>query len=191
MRSPRTVRSTEQLGRVGSPGRSSCGILCTARLRPSRACPNLPDDPDLAIAAGQRPLRGSARAAAGRFRSAIAIRSGLPLARGSNGLWQRPLWQAQLRLERSATMAQAHLGPTKSQTGTAWAPWRSVVIALAGRSHAGAGTQRGRRWRGAIHDHLPYSDLPRCFPKLVRVQYRLARGSRSARSSASSARADI
>ena len=64
MRKPRTVRSAETLGRVRLSQSFFMRDFLYSEIASLHGLANLPDDPDLAIAAGPEAVRASARTAA-------------------------------------------------------------------------------------------------------------------------------
>jgi hypothetical protein len=150
------VRSAEALGRVRLSASFFMRDFLHSEIAAIYGMANMPDDPDLAIAAGW-PLRASAGAVAGDVRSAgHPVR--LPFAR-SQRLRQRAFSQLRLQREKSGT---PHLGSAQRDGGMG-AVTSIVIPWLVDRLDRGVTWQSMAWW---IHDHLPYSEL-QFFPKLA------------------------
>ncbi len=156
LRKPATVRSAETLGRV----RLSRGFFMRDFLHSEIASlhgfPNLPDDPDLAIAAGKRlceELLEPLQASFGR----LAIRSGYrsPEVNGFGNA--HDLCCASNESDRAR-----HIWDQRDAEGCMGAMTSLAVPWLVDHLQSGA-TWVGMAWW--IHDHLPYSEL-QFFPKL-------------------------
>jgi hypothetical protein len=155
MRSPRTVRSAEQLGRVRLSRSFFMRDFLYSEIANFHGIPNLPDDPDLAIAAGKRlceELLEPLQATFGRVAIRSAYRSPRLNAYGNAHYgncasnkrnYARHIWD---RRDANGMGAMACIAlpwlVDRMQTGT---PWQAMAW-----------------W---IHDHLPYSEL-QFFPKL-------------------------
>jgi len=151
------VRSLEALGRVRLSASFYMRDFLYSEIANLHGIPNLPDDPDLAIAAGRRlceELLEPLQASFGRLAIRSAYRSpavnafgnahGLSCATNANN-YARHIWDRR--------DAHGHMGAVTSVV----VPW------FADRY------EKGADWRGLawwIHDHLPYSEL-QFFPKLA------------------------
>ena len=155
MRSPRTVRSTEQLGRVRLSRSFFMRDFLYSEIANFHGIPNLPDDPNLAIAAGKRlceELLEPLQATFGRVAIRSAYRSSRLNAYGNAHYgncasnprnYARHIWD---RRDAHGMGAMACIA----------LPW------LVDRMQMGTPWQAMAWW---IHDHLPYSEL-QFFPKL-------------------------
>ena len=156
MRSPRTVRSTEQLGRVRLSRSFFMRDFLYSEIANFHGIPNLPDDPNLAIAAGKRlceELLEPLQATFGRVAIRSAYRSSRLNAYGNAHYgncasnqrnYARHIWD---RRDAHGMGAMACIA----------LPW------LVDRMQMGTPWQAMAWW---IHDHLPYSEL-QFFPKLA------------------------
>jgi hypothetical protein len=157
MRKPLSVRSLEQLGRVRLSSSFFMRDFLHSEIADVHGIPNIPDDPDLAIAAGRRlceELLEPLQAAFGRLAIRSAYRAPAVNAFGNaHGLscasnernYARHIWDRQ--------DARGCMGAL----ATVVVPW------FADRYDEGADWRAMAWW---IHDHLPYSEL-QFFPKLA------------------------
>lgn len=155
MRAPKTVRSAEALGRVRLSPSFFMRDFLHSEIANVHGIPNLPDDPDLAIAAGTRlcqELLEPLQATFGRIAIRSAYRSPAVNAYGNaHGYncasnernYARHIWDRRNAHGMGAVACIA-------------LPW------LADRLQTGTPWQAMAWW---IHDHLPYSGL-QFFPKL-------------------------
>jgi hypothetical protein len=157
MRKPRSVRSLEDLGRVRLSPSFFLRDFLHSEIADFYGIPNIPGDPDLAIAAGRRfclellePLQASfgrlAVRSAYRAPAVNALGNKRGLSCGSNERnYGRHIWDRR--------DAEGHLGAM----ATVVVPWFADCYAT------------GIDWRAMawwVHDHLPYSQL-QFFPKFA------------------------
>ena len=157
MRKPTSVRSLEQLGRVRLSSLFFMRDFLHSEIADLYGIPNIPDDPELAIAAGRRlceELLEPLQATFGRLAIRSAYRAPAVNAFGNaHGLscasnernYARHIWD---RRDTSGCMGAL---------ATVVVPW------FADRYADGADWRAMAWW---IHDHLPYSEL-QFFPKLA------------------------
>ena len=166
MRKPGSMRALEELGRVRLSPSFFMRDFLYSEIAAFYGLANIPDEPDLAIAAGTRlcetllePLREDLRDRVGPLR--------VPLGRGQR---LRQSERSQLRLQRSEPM-QAHIWDRRDADGCMGATACIVIPWFADR-YAETGDWRPLAW--FVHDHLPYSRL--CFfPEARRLQHPVAR----------------
>ena len=156
MRAPKTVRSAEKLGRVRLSRSFFMRDFLYSEIANVHRMTNLPDDPELAIAAGRRlceELLEPLQAAFGRIAIRSSYRSSVVNAYGnahnyncasSPRNYARHTWD---RRDARGMGAMACIA----------VPW------LIDRMQTGSSWQAMAWW---IHDHLPYSEL-QFFPKLA------------------------
>jgi hypothetical protein len=168
MRAPKTVRSAEMLGRVRLSRSFFMRDFLYSEIAYVHRMTNLPDDPELAIAAGRRlcgELLEPLQATFGRIAIRSSYRSSVVNAYGnahnyncasSPRNYARHTWD---RRDARGMGAMACIA----------VPW------LVDRMQAGTSWQAMAWW---IHDHLPYSEL-QFFSKTGRLQYRLARSAQA------------
>ena len=154
MREPRSMKGLEELGRVQSQPRFLHAQLSVFPRSPtSMACPNIPEDPDLAIAAGMQlckellePLQKDLWTP-GVFARAIARPQVTKFCGKCPGAWRR----------RRAITPPITSGTCAIRNGT------DGGERPASSFHGSwSVTAKGADWRGLawwIHDHLPYSHL--------------------------------
>lgn len=160
MRKPASVAALDDLGRVRLSRHFYLRDFLYSEIASLHGIPNIPDDPDLCIAAGQglcENLLEPLQAAFGR----IALRSGYraPAVNGFGSQRQRA-GQGGYPCGSNQMNRAAHIWDQRDDRGmgamvTVVVPW------FADRYAAGA-DWRGLAWW--IHDHLPYSNLY-FFPK--------------------------
>jgi hypothetical protein len=157
MRTPRSVRSAEDFGRVRLSHSFFMRDFLYSDIANIHRMTNLPGDPDLAIAAGRalcENLLEPLQATFGRLAIRSAYRSPEVNAYGC------------MRY-RSCSSNEAsrgrHIWDQRSADGGMGAMASVVVPWLVDRSRQGVGWQAMAWW---IHDHLPYSEL-QFFPKLA------------------------
>jgi hypothetical protein len=154
MRKPASMRSLERFGRVRLSKHFYMRDFVMSEISAFHGIPNIPDDPDLAIAHGRQLCRALLDPLEETF-GRIAIRSGYRCAAlntygNLNGL----------SCARSDNPAECHVwdGPHRPVAGASIViPWFADCFA------------RGRDWRDLawwVHDHLPYSEMW-FFPKLA------------------------
>lgn len=157
MRMPTTVQSAETLGRVRLSPSFFMRDFLYSEIAGVHAIPNLPVDPDLAVAAG-RALCGHLleplQATFGRLAIRSAYRS--PAVNGFGAA------HGYSCASNEANRAR-HIWDQRSADGGMGAMATVVVPWLADRLEAGVTWQAMAWW---IHDHLPYSEL-QFFPKLA------------------------
>jgi hypothetical protein len=156
MKKPQTVRSAEAFGRVRLSATFFMRDFLYSEIANIHGFTNLPDDPDLAIAAGRclcEQLLEPLQATFGRLAIRSAYRAPAVNAFGN----------ANFQNCGSNELGRArHIWDQRSADGGMGAMTSLVVPWLVDRLETGA-TWQGMAWW--IHDHLPYSDL-QFFPKL-------------------------
>jgi hypothetical protein len=157
MRKPRTVRSAEALGRVRLSRSFFLRDFLYSEIANIHGIVNLPDDPDLAIAAGRclcEQLLEPLQATFGRLAIRSAYRAPAVNAFGN------------LHFQNCASNARnrgRHIWDQRSADGGMGAMTSVVVPWLVDNRNNGATWQAMAWW---IHDHLPYSEL-QFFPNLA------------------------
>jgi hypothetical protein len=164
MRKPATVRALEELGRVRLSPSFYMRDFLHSEIAEIHGIANLPDDPDLAIAAGKRlceDLLEPLNATFGR----IAVRSAYR-APAVNDFGNRN----KLNCARNEASFACHIWDRRDAAGRMGATASIVIPWFADRYDAGADWRALAWW---IHDHLPYSRL-QFFPKLCafNIQWR-------------------
>ena len=165
MKTPKSVRTAEALGRVRLSPSFFMRDFLYSEIAAIMGMRNLPNDPDLAIAAGRNlceHLLEPLQATFGRLAIRSAYRSPEVNAYGNTH------FQNCGSNERNRAR---HIWDQRSADGGIGAMTSVVVPWLVDRLDKGA-TWEGMAWW--IHDHLPYSEL-QFFPKLAAFNYRLAR----------------
>jgi hypothetical protein len=157
MRTPKSVRSAEDFGRVRLSQTFFMRDFLYSEIANVHRMTNLPDDPDLAIEAGKAlcvNLLEPLQATFGRLAVRSAYRSAEVNAFGNK--------HSKNCASNDADRAR-HIWDQKSADGGIGAMATIVVPWLVDRLEAGATWQAMAWW---IHDHLPYSEL-QFFPKLA------------------------
>jgi hypothetical protein len=157
MRKPATVRSAETLGRVRLSADFFMREFLYSEIANIHHMTNLPDDPDLAIAAGRalcEHLLEPLQATFGRISVRSAYRSPQVNAYGCKH------YRSCGSNERNRGR---HIWDQRSANGGMGAMATIVIPWLVDRLAHGTGWQAMAWW---IHDHLPYSEL-QFFPKLA------------------------
>ena len=157
MKTPRSVRSAEALGRVRLSQSFFMRDFLHSEIAAMTGMPNLPDDPDLAIAAGRKLcecLLEPLQATFGRLAIRSAYRSPEVNAYG-NAHFQNCGSNERNRAR--------HIWDQRSKDGGMGAMTSIVVPWLVDHLDKGMSWQAMAWW---IHDHLPYSEL-QFFPKLA------------------------
>ena len=166
MRAPKSVRAAEQLGRVRLSPSFLMRDFLYSEIGNVHGIPNLPEDPELAIAAGRLlcgELLEPLQAAFGRLAIRSAYRS--PAVNAYGNAHYHNCGSNERNRAR-------HIWDRRDARGRIGAMACIVVPWFADRYAAGTPWQAVAWW---IHDHLPYSEL-QFFPTARRLQYRLARG---------------
>lgn len=156
MRKPRTVATLEELGRVPLSASFYLRDFLHSEIAQMHGLANVPDDPDLAIAAGSRlaqELLEPLQDAFGR----IAIRSAYRSAE-VNALGHAKGYNCASN-ERNFAL---HIWDRRDAQGRMGAA-ASIVVPRFVNRHAGEQDWQKLAWW--IHDHLPYSTME-FFPKL-------------------------
>jgi hypothetical protein len=155
MKAPKTVATLEELGRVRLSRSFFMRDFLYSEIASLHGMPNIPEDPDLAIAAGTRlceELLEPLNATFGRIAIRSAYRSpsvnGFGNANGLNCASNEANYASHIWDRRDA---DGHMGAT----GCIVIPW------FADRFEAGADWRAMAWW---VHDHLPYSRMY-FFPK--------------------------
>jgi hypothetical protein len=156
MRKPQTVRALEELGRVRLSPNFFMREFLHSEIAVMSCIPNIPDDPDLAIAAGSRlclELLEPLQATFGR----IALRSGF-----RSCVVNRHGNEHGFNCARNEADFAGHIWDRRDAAGHMGATACIVVPWFLDRYEPRADWRRLAWW---IHDHLPYSAL-QFFPKL-------------------------
>jgi len=157
MRKPGSVRSLEALGRVRLSSSFFMRDFLYSEIANFHAVPNVPDEPDLAIAAGARlcqQLLEPLQATFGRLAIRSAYRAPAVNALGNT---------MGLACASNEHDYARHIWDRRDAEGCMGAMTSVVVPWFADRYAAGADWRALAWW---IHDHLPYSEL-QFFPKLA------------------------
>jgi len=157
MRKPASMRGLEDLGRVRLSPSFFLRDFLMSEIAVIHGIPNIPDDPDLAIAAGRalcRELLEPLKATFGHVAIRSAFRSSAVNAFGNaNGL----------NCAKNETARAGHIWDRRDANGCMGAT-ASVVIPWFADRYADGADWRGLAWW--IHDNLPYAYL-QFFPKLA------------------------
>lgn len=151
------MRGLEDLGRVRLSANFFLRDFLYSEIANFYGLPNIPDDPDLAVAAGRRlceELLEPLQATFGR----IAVRSGFRSAT-VNGFGNKH----KLNCARNETDTAYHIWDRRDAEGRMGAAASIAIPWFADRYEAGADWRALAWW---IHDHLPYAHL-QFFPKLA------------------------
>ena len=157
MRRPKTVRAAEELGRVRLSRSFFMRDFLYSEISNIHGIANLPEDPELAIAAGSRlceELLEPLQASFGRLAIRSAYRSCAVNAFGNANRYNCATNQRNYA---------RHIWDRRDTRGSIGAMACIVVPWLVDRLREGVGWQSMAWW---IHDHLPYSQL-QFFPKLA------------------------
>lgn len=159
MRRPRSVKALEELGRVRLSENFFMRDFLHSEISQVHSIPNIPDDPDLAIAAGTRlcqEVLEPLRARFGRISIRSAYRSAAVNEFGNrNGL----------NCGRNEANHAGHIWDRRDARGSMGATACVIVHALIPYYEA---TGRWEALAWWIHDHLPYDDLE-FFPRFAAV----------------------
>lgn len=150
MRSPKSMKGLEELGRVRLSANFYMRDFLYSEIANFYAMPNIPDDPDLAIAAGKRlceELLEPLNATFGR----IGVRSGYR-SPAINGFGNRH----NLNCASNQRDAAYHIWDTHDRKGHTGATACIVIPWFADRYAKGADWRALAWW---IHDHLPYGTM--------------------------------
>ncbi|MFV2053555.1 hypothetical protein [Aliiroseovarius sp. YM-037] len=156
MRRPQSMWSLETLGRVRLSKYFFMRPFLYSEIGSFHQIPNIPDDPNLAIAAGQGLCQNLLDPLVQTF-GVINLRSGLR-SEAVNGFGN----ENALNCASNANDAAGHIWDRRDADGRMGACVSLVIPWFADQY------DRGRHWHDLawwIHDHLPYSEL-RFFPKL-------------------------
>lgn len=162
MKSPTTVVALEELGRVRLSSSFYMRDFLYSEIAALNGLRNVPDDPDLAIAAGSRlcqELLEPLQATFGRIAIRSAYRSPTVNAFGN---------QHKLSCASNEKNRAAHIWDQRDANGHMGATACIVIPWFADRYAAGADWRQLAWW---IHDHLPYGNL-NFFPKLAAFNIR-------------------
>ena len=150
MKSPKSVAKLEDLGRVRLSPNFFMRDFLYSEIANLHGLPNIPEDPDLAIAAGSRlceELLEPLNATFGRIAIRSAYRSPTVNAFGNaNGL----------NCASNEANYASHIWDRRDAAGRMGATACIVIPWFADRYEAGADWRAMAWW---IHDHLPYSSL--------------------------------
>ena len=156
-RRPQSVKALEELGRIRLSPSFFMRDFLYSEIASFYAIPNIPDDPDLAVAAGRQlceELLEPLQATFGRIAIRSAYRSCEVNAFGN---------EQGLNCASNEANYAGHIWDRRDAEGCMGATACVVVPWFADR-HAQGADWRALAWW--IHDHLPYSDLE-FFPKLA------------------------
>lgn len=157
MRTPKSVRGLEALGRTRLSASFFLRDFLASEIAQMHGLANLPEDPDLAVAAGRRlcaDLLEPLQATFGRIAIRSAYRSPTVNALGN---------RLGLNCATNARNRARHIWDRRDAAGRIGAMACIVVPWFADRHAAGADWRAMAWW---IHDHLPYSEL-QFFPRLA------------------------
>jgi len=157
MRKPRSVRSLEDLGRVRLSPSFLLRDFLHSEITDFFGIPNIPDDPDLAIAAGRKlclELLEPLQATFGRLAVRSAYRAPAVNALGN---------QRGLSCGSNERNHGRHIWDRRDAEGCLGA-MATVVVPWFADCYAAGMDWRAMAWW--VHDHLPYSQL-QFFPKLA------------------------
>ncbi|AUX74887.1 hypothetical protein [Sinorhizobium fredii] len=156
MRKPGSMKSLEDLGRVRLSKNFFLRDFLHSEIAEFYRLPNIPDDPELAIAAGRRlceELLEPLQATFGRLHIRSAYRNGVVNDFGNRN---------KLNCSTNAATAADHIWDMRDADGCMGATACIVIPWVWDRERGEGGWQSLAWW---IHDHLPYASL--CFfPKL-------------------------
>lgn len=159
MRKPQSIKALEELGRVRLSPNFFMRDFLHSEISQFHSIPNIPDDPDLAIAAGTRLCEEMLEPLRARF-GRISIRSAFRSA-AVNDFGNRN----DLNCGRNETNYGGHIWDRRDAQGHMGATACIIVHALIPWYEA---TGRWEALAWWIHDHLPYSHLE-FFPKFAAV----------------------
>jgi hypothetical protein len=157
MKKPGSMRGLEDLGRVRLSPSFYMRDFLYSEIANLHGIPNIPDDPDLAIAAGRRlcvELLEPLNATFGRVAVRSAFRSCELNAFGNRN---------NLNCARNESNYAAHIWDRRDADGAMGATASIAIPWFTDRYEVGADWRALAWW---IHDHLPYSSLF-FFPKLA------------------------
>ncbi|MDB5540886.1 MAG: hypothetical protein JWQ89_2613 [Devosia sp.] len=159
MRKPQSMKALEDLGRVRLSENFFMRDFLHSEIASFYGIPNIPDDPDLAIAAGRRLCEEALEPLMARF-GRISIRSAfrsVEVNRFGN--------EHDLNCGRNEANFAGHIWDRRDARGGMGATACVIVHALIPYYEA---TGRWEALAWWIHDHLPYDDLE-FFPKFAAV----------------------
>lgn len=156
MKKPASVRGLEQLGRARLSRAFYLRDFLHSEIAMIHGIPNIPDDPDLAIAAGRQLCEQLLEPLADKF-GRVSIRSGFRSA-ALNDFGNRH----KLNCAANEKDYAGHIWDRRDTDGHMGATACIVIPWFADRFEAGADWRALAWW---IHDHLPYAYL-QFFPKL-------------------------
>lgn len=157
MKSPKTVSALEDLGRVRLSQSFFMRDFLYSEIASLNGLQNIPEDPDLAVAAGSRlctDLLEPLQVSFGRITIRSAYRSPIVNAFGNSH---------KLNCASNENNYAAHIWDRRDADGCMGATACIVIPWFADRYERGNDWQQLAWW---IHDHLPYSSLY-FFPKLA------------------------
>ncbi|MEQ1771592.1 MAG: hypothetical protein ABL879_17330 [Devosia sp.] len=161
MRKPQSVRGLEGLGRVRLSANFFMRDFLHSEIASINRMSNIPDDPDLAIAAGRKLCEEALEPLMAQF-GRISIRSGYrsPEVNGFGNAHG-------LSCGSNESNFGGHIWDHRTAAGEVGASASIIVHALIGWY------ERTGRWESMawwIHDHLPYDELE-FFPKYAALNY--------------------
>ena len=156
MRKPGSVKALEELGRQRLSGSFFMRDFLHSEIADFHGIPNIPDDPDLAVAAGARLCEELLEPLQHRF-GRIAIRSAYR-ACAVNAFGN----ERRLSCASNESNFAGHIWDRRDAAGHMGATACIVVPSFWDRFQAERDWQRLAWW---VHDHLPYSEM-QFFPKL-------------------------
>lgn len=157
MRQPRTVKALENLGRVQLSENFFLRDFLYSEIAAIHGFPNIPDDPDLAIAAGKilcETLLEPLQARFGKISIRSAYRSPALNAFGNAN---------KLNCGRNETNFAGHIWDRRDAQGRMGAT-ACIVVNRFVPYYRRSGDWEAMAWW--VHDHLPYSDME-FFPQLA------------------------
>jgi len=162
MRAPRTVRALETLGRVRLSPHFTMREFLYSEIAQMHGLPNVPENPDLAIANGMRLCEELLEPLNARW-GRVVVRSGYRSPE-VNRLGNKKGWSC----ASNRNTAACHIWDKRDETGQCGATATIVVPGFIDQISDPAEWQRLAWW---IHDHLPYDSLY-FFPKLLAFNIR-------------------
>ena len=163
MRKPTTIQALEEFGRVRLSKHFFMRDFLYSDITNLHAVPNIPDDPDLAIAAGSRLCEELLEPINATFRR-IAVRSAYRSCEVNGfGSAQQKAGNGAYKCGSNEYNYADHIWDRRDGEGRMGATACIVVPWFADRYEQGADWRAMAWW---IHDHLPYSSMY-FFPKLA------------------------
>ncbi|KAB0681741.1 hypothetical protein [Aureimonas leprariae] len=156
MRRPNSVAALTEFGRVRLSKSFFMRDFLFSDIAAIHGFPNVPDDPDLAVAAGRRLCEELLEPIQDRF-GRIAIRSAFRSAKVNGfGNAQQKAGKAGYNCANNAANLAGHIWDKRDEAGNMGATACIVVPSVWDRFQAEGDWRKLAWW---IHDHLPYSDM--------------------------------